>query len=724
MDPEPIKADGGEGESPEKLAPGDRSTEEFLKSSPPSPPAELGADTVETVAKVVRSFPLKTIYQIPQQNQTRCHIFDEAMYKRMYWRSLHDAEAFWTEKAKEFLRWVRPFTKVSQGKMENGSCAWFLNGKLNVCENCVDRWAEQYPDAVALVCEADEPHHTVRITYEELLKRVCQFANLLKLVGVRKGDVVTIYLPMIAEIAVSMLACARIGAVHNVVFGGFAARSLAERIQDCNSKVLVTADESSRGGKMVHFKKLADEALRLCPEVKHVLVVRCSNKPVDWTDGRDLWADELVVQMPPYCPLEIVDSEDPLFILYTSGSTGRPKGLCHTSGGYLLYSALTHKYVFDYHVGDVFGCVADCGWITGHSYVIYGPLCNGATTVLFQSIPTYPDPGRYWAMVEELRITQFYTSPTAIRHLIRYGDSWPEKYDLSSLRVLGSVGEPINPEVWRWYFTVVGKGRCSVVDTYWQTESGGHLITPLPGAIRTKPGCATLPFFGIELCILDPVTGEEKLGPNACGVLCVKRPWPGLARTINKAHLHMISTYFSPYKGYFFTGDGAFRDEDGYYWVTGRVDDTLNVSGHRLTTAEIEHAMLQHPGVAEAVVVGVPHAVKGTCILCFAIVKEGTDKGPATVDELRQIIRRQVGPIATPDHILLVNDVPKTKSGKIMRRLLRKIATFEVDNMGDLSTLVNPSSIPPLVDTLQNLVKPGLQADAAALSSAINTRDT
>ncbi|OXB72114.1 UNVERIFIED_CONTAM: hypothetical protein H355_010010 [Colinus virginianus] len=545
MDAEVAKAGGGKGGSLErKFFAGEKSTDDLV-SLPPSPPAELEADTAETVAKAARSLPVKTVYKIPRQNRTRCHVFDEAVYQHMYWRSLHDADSFWTEKANEFLRWMRPFTKVSQGQMEDGSAAWFVNGKLNVCDNCVDRWAEKYPAAIALICEADEPEHTVRITYGELLKRVCQFANLLKRLGVRKGDVVTIYLPMIPEIAISMLACARIGAIHSVVYGGFAARSLAERIHDCDSHVLITADESSRGGKVVHFKKLADEALQLCPQVKHVIVVKCSDNPVAWTQGRDLWAKDVLGDMSPYCPLEVLDSEDPFFILYTSGSTGRPKGLCHTSAGYLLYSALTHKYVFDYHDGDVFCCVADCGWITGHSYVIYGPLCNGATTVLFQSTPTYPDPGRYWSMVERFRVTQFYTAPTALRTLIRHGNSWPEKYDLSSLRVLGSVGEPINPEVWRWYFTVIGKERCSVVDTYWQTESGGHLIAPLPGAVPTKPGSATLPFFGIELTILDPVTGEEKIGPNACGVLCVKRPWPGIHPAFSGSAMSLPTDFYT-----------------------------------------------------------------------------------------------------------------------------------------------------------------------------------
>ncbi|PHJ21334.1 acetyl-coenzyme a [Cystoisospora suis] len=587
--------------------------------------------------------------------------------------------------------------------MEDGNVSWFLNGKLNVCDNCVDRWAEKFPNRIALICEADNPEHSTVVTYKKLLQNVCQFANMLKRLGVRKGDTVTIYLPMIPEIVYAMLACTRIGAVHSIVFAGFAANSLAERIQDSQSRILVTADQSTRGGKVVHLKEIADAALEQCPLVQHVVVFRCKGDPVEkWVAGRDISGTDLLPQMQPYCPLEVMDSEDLLFILYTSGSTGKPKGLCHTTAGYLLYAALTHRYVFDYHPGDIYACVADCGWITGHSYVVYGPLCNGASTLLFQSMPTYPNPGRYWQMIEKWKVTQFYTAPTAIRALMRYGAEVPGKFDLTSLRILGSVGEPINPEAWRWYFSVIGQNRCTIVDTYWQTETGGHVLTPIPGAMITKPGSACFPFLGIEPAVLDPHTGEEKLGNNVCGVLCLKRPWPGVARTVHGGHLRMMSTYYLPYKGYFFTGDGVYRDAEGYYWITGRVDDTLNVSGHRLTTAEIEHALVQHPDVAEAAVVGVPHDVKGCGIFCFVLFKHGKcDKRPEVLSELRAVVRKHIGPIATPDKILICKDLPKTKSGKIMRRLLRKIACLDCDDLGDVSTLVNPHIVEELLEAVK-----------------------
>ncbi|KEP60928.1 UNVERIFIED_CONTAM: Acetyl-coenzyme A synthetase 2, putative [Hammondia hammondi] len=663
-----------------------------------SPPVEVAEEATDDVEKISSSLPVNERYKVPRQNQTRCQIHDKETYEHMYWRSLHDADSFWREQATEILRWTAPFTKVFHGRMEDGNVSWFLNGKLNVCDNCVDRWAEKFPNRVALICEGDDPDQSRTITYRKLLRKVCQFANMLKRLGVRKGDVVSIYLPMGPEIVYAMLACARIGAVHNVIFAGFAASSLAERIHDAESRILITADQSSRGGKTIFLKDIADEAMTICPQVRHLVVFRCKGEPLKtWVEGRDIWGNELMSQMQPYCPLEVMDSEDPLFILYTSGSTGKPKGLCHSTAGYLLYAALTHKCVFDYHPGDIYACVADCGWITGHSYVVYGPLCNGATTLLFQSIPTYPDPGRYWQMIEKWKASQFYTAPTALRALMRYGDSWPKKYELSSLRVLGTVGEPINPEAWRWYASVIGQNRCSVVDTYWQTETGGHVLTPIPGATVTKPGSATLPFFGIEPVVLDPISGEEKKGNNVCGVLCIRRLWPGVARSVHGAHLRLMSTYYWPYKGYFFTGDGVFRDADGYYWITGRVDDTLNVSGHRLTTAEIEHALVQHDDVAEAAVVGVPHEVKGSGIFCFAILKEGVSTRPHLQDELKRVVRKYIGPIATPDYIVIARDLPKTKSGKIMRRLLRKIAALEIDDFGDTSTLVNSHCLESLI---------------------------
>ncbi|CEM39796.1 unnamed protein product [Vitrella brassicaformis CCMP3155] len=578
----------------------------------------------------------------------------------------------------------------------DGHVSWFLNGKLNVCENCVDRWAEETPDRIALIWEGDDPSHSKRITYRDLHTQVCKFANMLKRLGVRKHDTVGIYMPMIPETVYAMLACARLGAIHSVVFAGFSSHSLRDRLDDAHCKVVITADQGVRGGKVIPLKSVMDEALKECPLVEKCIVFKHQGHDIDWTEGRD-------EAMRPYCPLEPMDNEDLLFMLYTSGSTGKPKGIAHSSAGYLLYAAMTHKYVFDYHPGDVHACVADVGWITGHSYVVYGPLCNGATTVLFESVPTYPDPARYWHMIEKHGISQFYTAPTAIRALMVHGDEWVSKHDLSSLRVLGTVGEPINPEAWRWYYEVVGRKRCDIVDTYWQTETGGHLLTPLPGAIRCKPGSATRPFFGVEPVVLDSKTGQPLEGDDVSGVLCIKKPWPGMMRTVYGDHERLLNVYLRPYKGFYHTGDGAVRDKDGYYWITGRVDDTINVSGHRLGSAEIEHALVQHPGCAEAAVVGFPHSVKGAGLFCYVTMNNEYEVNEGTVNELRDIVRKEIGPIATPDHILIVPALPKTRSGKIMRRLLRKIASNDTGSLGDVSTLADQQVVSDLINAAQKL---------------------
>eukprot|EP00922_Rhytidocystis_sp_ex-Travisia-forbesii_P054236 GHVS01080449.1.p1 GENE.GHVS01080449.1~~GHVS01080449.1.p1 ORF type:complete len:732 (-),score=110.78 GHVS01080449.1:359-2554(-) len=666
-----------------------------------------GSEVREQQEALRDSLPVDEVYEVQPLNKQRCFVHSKEMYEQMYWRSLHDSDNFWREMASQNLRWDHIFTKVSASDMENGQICWFVNGKLNVCDNCVDRWAEQFPDRTALIWESDDPSDTViNVSFAKLLENVCKMANLLKHWGVRKGDTVTIYMPMVLPAVYAMLACARLGAVHSVVFAGFSAASLRDRIRDARSRILVTADRGVRGGKHIPLKEIADEAMSGCDElVDKCIVFKRAGGKVPMKAGRDICGDDAMNDMRPYCPLEMVDSEDTLFILYTSGSTGTPKGVVHSSAGYLLYVALTHKFVFDVHAGDVFACVADVGWITGHSYVVYGPLCNGSTTILFESVPTHPDYGRYWALIEKHKATQFYTAPTAIRALMRHGPDWPAKYNLSSLRVLGSVGEPINPEAWRWYHTHIGCNRCNIVDTYWQTETGGHVIAPLPGAIPTKPGSATVPFFGIDPVILDSQTGEELHGPSVHGVLCFRRPWPGMLRSVHGAHERLLSNYMRPYPGYYFTGDGAIRDGDGYYWITGRVDDTLNVSGHRLGAAEIEHALVQHNGVAEAAAVGLPHDVKGTCIMCFVTLKdnyETPENHDAIVLELRNQVRVYIGSIATPDYILITNGLPKTRSGKIMRRILRKVAAGDGD-LGDISTLADATVVERLKEDTKKL---------------------
>ncbi len=617
-------------------------------------------------------------------------------YKSEYENSLKNNSTYWEQKAKKMLHWQHDFQHVSDCDLGEGMVSWFLGGKLNVSENCIDRHVKENGDKVAIIWEQDEPGKEKKITYRQLQREVSRLANVLRHHGIRKGDRVAIYMPMIPEAAYAMLACARIGAVHSVVFAGFSAESLRDRINDAKCKAVITADEGVRGKRIIPLKRTVDEAVIACPTVEYVFVAKRTDNKVPFYPHRDVWLREAMEAERPYCPAEHMDAEDTLFLLYTSGSTGKPKGVAHTTAGYLLYAAMTHKYVFDYQENEIFACVADIGWITGHSYVIYGPLVNGATTVLFESVPGYPDAGRYWEMVERLKINQFYTAPTAIRAIQRGGDEFVKKYDRSSLRVLGTVGEPINPDTWKWYYEVVGDSRCSIVDTWWQTETGGIMITPLPGAIPTKPGSATLPFPGIEPVLLSP-EGKELKENEVSGLLAIKRPWPGMARTIQGDHQRFLKTYLNRYQGYYLTGDGARRDKDGYYWITGRVDDVMNVSGHRIGSAEIESALVEHPSVAEAAVVSFPHEIKGEGIFAYVILKEGYDDGQEIVGELKNEVRHHIGPIATPDHILVAPGLPKTRSGKIMRRILRKIAADDSEDLGDITTLAEPDIVDKLV---------------------------
>ncbi len=643
------------------------------------------------------SAPLKEVYPVIERVRQGAHIAGMAEYQAMYDRSVKDPDAFWGDMARQFLQWQRPFFQVQDVDFQDGYHAWFLGGQLNVSENCLDRHLATKGDQIAIIWEADSPGETRTLTYRELHREVCRLANVLKARGVRKTDRVAIYMPMVPEAAIAMLACARLGAIHSVVFGGFSAESLRDRILDSDCKVLITSDEGLRGKKIVPLKKTADEALAHCPNVHTVIVHQRTGGPVTMRTGRDIWWHEATASRRPYCPAAAVDSEDILFLLYTSGSTGKPKGIAHSSAGYLLYAAMTHKYVFDYREGDIFACMADVGWVTGHSYVVYGPLANGGTTFMFEGIPTFPDSGRYWDMVQRHKITQFYTAPTAIRAIMRDGDDFVTKYDRSSLRVLGSVGEPINPEAWRWYFEVVGEGRCAIVDTFWQTETGGHMLTPLPGVTPMKPGSATLPFFGVQPAVLDD-KGVEIIGNDVTGVLAFKAGWPSIARTIYGDHQRYLETYFKPFPAYYFTGDGCRRDADGYYWITGRVDDVINVSGHRMGTAEVESALVAHPAVAEAAVCGYPHDLKGQGIFAYVILKEGQKETPELLKALVAEVRHHIGPIATPDKILITPGLPKTRSGKIMRRILRKIAAQETDNLGDISTLADPAVVQALIE--------------------------
>eukprot|EP00397_Hematodinium_sp_SG-2012_P017722 GEMP01018132.1.p1 GENE.GEMP01018132.1~~GEMP01018132.1.p1 ORF type:complete len:669 (+),score=148.23 GEMP01018132.1:51-2057(+) len=667
---------------------------------PVETPEKVDEQALAEAAIQEKGLPVDELYPSPSGGR---HVPNFDVYQRMYRESLDEPEKFWGEHARQ-LRWVSPYHTLKVENFDHGDIRWFIGGRLNVADNCIDRWAEKSPDRVAIIHEGDDPEDVRKVTYAELLRGTCSIANLLKLYGVRKGDRVTIYMPMIPELAMTMLACARIGAVHSVVFAGFSAQALEDRLHDAQSAVVITADFGVRSGKSIHLKNIVDDALQNCPFVHTCLVfLRDQDRPIQLIEGRDVWADEALQNMPPYCPCEPMDSEDPLFMLYTSGSTGKPKGIVHTTAGYLLFTAMTHKYTFDYEQGDVFACVADCGWITGHSYIVYGALCNGATTFMFESVPTFPDCSRYWDMVERHKITQFYTAPTALRAIMRFGDDAVKKHDRSSLRVLGCVGEPINPEVWRWYYEVIGEKRCPIVDTFWQTETGGFMITPLPFAFSLKPGSATLPFFGVEPAVMDPITGEEKKGNNVAGVLCFKRSWPSTLRTIWRDHERMLDVYFRPFPGYYLTGDGCVRDKDGYYWITGRVDDVLNVSGHRIGSAEVEHALVQHESVAEAAVVGCHHDIKGEGIFCFVTLKVGIEGSDSLIQSLKQKVRSEIGPVATPDVIVFTAALPKTRSGKIMRRILRKVSAKDTESLGDVSTLADPSVVEDLIKACANI---------------------
>jgi len=629
---------------------------------------------------------------------------DAAKYEEMYAASIADPQAFWAEHGKR-IDWIRPFSKVSDVSFDLGrvSIKWFEDGTLNVAANCVDRHLATRADQTAIIWEPDDPKDEARhITYRELHTEVCRMANILEDLGVRKGDRVVLYLPMIPEAAYAMLACARIGAIHSIVFAGFSPDALGARINGCDAKVVITADYAPRGGRETKLKSNTDAALLNVLHECKVLMVRRTGGQTTWVDGRDFDYNELRAEADDHsAPIEM-GAEDPLFILYTSGSTGQPKGVVHTSGGYLVYAAMTHEYVFDYHEGDVFWCTADVGWVTGHSYIVYGPLANGATTLMFEGVPTWPDAGRFWEVCAKHRVNQFYTAPTAIRALMGQGTEWVEKHDLSSLKLLGTVGEPINPEAWNWYNDNVGKGECPIVDTWWQTETGGHLLTPLPGATTTKPGSATKPFFGVEPVVLDPHTGEEIATTKAEGVLCIKSSWPAQMRTVWGDHARFEKTYFSDYKGYYFSGDGCRRDADGDYWITGRVDDVINVSGHRMGTAEVESALVAHEHVAEAAVVGYPHPVKGQGIYAYVTLMKGVEPTDELRKELEKWVRTEIGPIAKPDLVQWAPGLPKTRSGKIMRRILRKIAENDHHALGDTSTLAEPEVVDDLVENRMN----------------------
>ncbi|MCA1797992.1 MAG: acetate--CoA ligase [Xanthomonadaceae bacterium] len=635
------------------------------------------------------------VYPVPVSAARHAHI-DDAAYQAMYRHSVRDPEGFWAEQAERYIDWMKPWDTVLDWDYTKGHIRWFEGAELNVAYNCVDRHLEKRGDQVAIIWEPDDPEGTVRhLTYRQLHKLVCEFANVLKNNGVQKGDRVCIYMPMVPEAAIAMLGCARIGAVHSVVFGGFSPKSISDRIQDSDCRVVVTADEGLRGGKKVPLKKNVDEALESCPDVRAVIVLKHTHADIGWHKARDRWWHEEMAKADADCPPTAMGAEDPLFILYTSGSTGKPKGVLHTSGGYIVYAAITHRFVFDYHDGDIYWCTADVGWVTGHTYIVYGPLANGATTLMFEGVPTWPDASRHWQVVDKHKVNIYYTAPTAIRALMSQGDAPVKKTDRSSLRILGTVGEPINPEAWEWYHRTVGDSRCPVVDTWWQTETGGILIAPLPGATKLKPGSATRPFFGIQPALVD-AQGEEQEGA-ASGNLVIKHPWPGQMRTVYGDHQRFIDTYFKTYPGMYFTGDGARRDADGYWWITGRVDDVLNVSGHRLGTAEVESALVLHPKVAEAAVVGYPHDIKGQGIYAYVTLMAGTEPSDELKKELVAMVRKEIGPIASPDVIQWAPGLPKTRSGKIMRRILRKIAANETGELGDTTTLADPAVVDDLV---------------------------
>ena len=643
---------------------------------------------------------MSDIYPVPEAIAKSAWA-DSAKYEEMYKRSVEDTEGFWSDEAKR-IDWIKPFTKVKDVNFNapDVSIKWFEDGTLNASANCLDRHLATRGDQTAIIWEGDDPDVSENITYKDLYERVCRLSNALKDQGVKKGDVVTLYMPMIPEAAVAMLACTRIGAIHSVVFGGFSPDALAGRIIDGKSVCLITADEGLRGGRPVPLKANADKALEKCPTVTSVVVVKRTGGDITMKDGRDVWYGDVCAAASADCAPEEMSAEDPLFILYTSGSTGQPKGVLHTTGGYMVFASMTHQYVFDYHDGDVYWCTADVGWVTGHSYIVYGPLANGAITLMFEGVPTYPDASRFWQVVDKHNVNIFYTAPTAIRALMREGDGPVNKTSRKSLRILGTVGEPINPEAWNWYNNVVGNGKCPIVDTWWQTETGGILITPLPGAIALKPGSATKPFFGVEPLIVD-ADGVAQDGATS-GNLCITDAWPGMMRTIYGDHDRFIQTYFSTYPGRYFTGDGCRRDEDGYYWITGRVDDVINVSGHRMGTAEVESALVAHPQVAEAAVVGAPHEIKGQGIYVYVTLNAGVESSDELKVELVKWVRKEIGPIASPDWLQWAPGLPKTRSGKIMRRILRKVAENDYGSLGDTSTLADPTVVDDLIENRQN----------------------
>jgi acetyl-CoA synthetase len=639
------------------------------------------------------------LYPVPAHWQENAWI-NKQKYSQMYRQSIEQPDQFWAEQAEEFLSWDRPWQTVCSFDFAAGEATWFGGGQLNVAVNCIDRHLPERADQTALIWEGDEPTDDKKITYTQLHDQVSRLGNVLRDRGIKKGDRVCIYMPMIPEAAYAMLACARIGAVHSVVFGGFSPEALKDRIVDSDCQLVITADEAVRGGKFIPLKANVDKALESCPGVHSCVVVERTSGKVNWVEGRDIWYHQAIEMVSAECAAESMGSEDPLFILYTSGSTGKPKGVLHTTGGYLLMSAMSHKYTFDYKDGDIYWCTADVGWITGHSYILYGPLCNGGTSLMFEGVPTYPDASRFWQVIDKHRVNQFYTAPTAIRALMAAGDEPVERTSRNSLKLLGTVGEPINPEAWEWYYRVVGERRCPIVDTWWQTETGAHMMTPLPGATDLKPGSASQPFFGVQPILLDP-EGAEIEGAGE-GLLMIKSSWPSQIRSVYGDHKRCIETYFSAYPGYYFTGDGARRDEDGYYWITGRVDDVLNVSGHRMGTAEVESALVLHPKVAEAAVVGYPHDIKGQGIYCYVTPMANVEPDEQLRSELVAMCVKEIGPIARPDIIQWAPGLPKTRSGKIMRRILRKVAANELDSLGDTSTLADPSVVDQLIESRHN----------------------
>ena len=638
-------------------------------------------------------------HPVPQQWSDTAWI-DQATYEAMYRQSVDNPDQFWADQATQFLTWNAPWETVSRSEIQSGQATWFEGGKLNVAANCIDRHLLARAEQTAIIWEGDDPADAAHISYAQLHQQVSRLGNVLRERGVKKGDRVCIYMPMIPEAAYAMLACARIGAVHSVVFGGFSPDALKDRILDSDCQVVITADEGLRAGKAIPLKANTDKALANCPNVHTCLVVNRTGGSIDWLENRDVWYQEAIESVSADCSPEIMDAEDPLFILYTSGSTGKPKGVVHTTAGYLLMAAMTHKYTFDYKDGDVFWCTADVGWVTGHSYILYGPLCNGATTLMFEGVPTYPDASRFWRVIDKHQVNQFYTAPTAIRSLMGSGDSFVTSSSRSSLKLLGTVGEPINPEAWEWYYRVVGDSRCPIVDTWWQTETGAHMLTPLPGATALKPGSATRPFFGVQPVLLDAENRE--IDGEGEGLLMIKASWPSQIRTIYGDHQRFVETYFKPYPGYYFTGDGARRDEDGYYWITGRVDDVLNISGHRMGTAEVESALVLHEKIAEAAVVGFPHDIKGQGIYCYVTPMNSVEPDEELRLELIALCVKEIGPIAKPDIIQWAPGLPKTRSGKIMRRILRKVAANELDSLGDTSTLADPAVVDELIANRKN----------------------